>query len=230
MLVSARNPLNIGAAARALSNFGLSDLRLVNPYEPSFREAVSATHAKNVLHDARVYTSVAEAIADCQLVIGTTAVTHRIPEHPVHRLEESGGIIQAEAATQKVALMFGSEKFGLSNEDMSYCDWLLHIATADEHTSMNLGQAVAVCLYEITRTTIPSPDTTETTVPARSEDVERIHKQLAEILEHAGYIHDPEGGTMHLKLRRLIHRMNLSELDANLWMGMLRKIKWKLLS
>lgn len=213
-----------------MSNFGFGDLRLVNPYEPSFREAVSATHAKNVLHDARVFTSVAEAVADCQLVVGTTAVTHRIPEHGVHRLEQGGRILQEALATQKVALMFGSEKFGLSNEDMSHCDWLLHIATADEHTSMNLGQAVAVCLYEITRGTIPSPDTTEASVPARAEDVERIHQQLAEMLEHAGYIHDPEGGTMHLKLRRLVHRMNLSDLDANLWMGMLRKLKWKLLS
>ena len=213
-----------------MSNFGLADLRLVNPYEPSFREAVSATHAKNVLHDARVFTSLAEAVADCQMIVGTTAVTHRIPEHPVQRLEQGGGIIQEAAATQKVALLFGSEKFGLSNEDMSHCHWLLHIATADEHTSMNLGQAVAVCLYEITRNTVPSPDNAETKVPARSEDVERIHRQLAEILEHAGYIHDPEGGTMHMKLRRLIHRMNLSDHDANLWMGMLRKIKWKLLS
>ena len=99
----------------------------------------------------------------------------------------------------------------------------------NKHISMNLGQAVAVCLYEITRNTAAKPKP-EKHVPARAEDVERIHHQLAEILEHTGYIHDPEGGTMHLKLRRLVHRMDLNAQDANLWMGMLRKIKWKLLS
>jgi tRNA/rRNA methyltransferase len=113
---------------------------------------------------------------------------------------------------------------------MSHCDWLMHIATPDEHASMNLGQAVAVCLYEITRSAAATKAPPEKKVAARAEDVERIHQQLAQILEHVGYIHDPVGETMHLKLRRLIHRMELDEQDANLWMGMLRKIKWKLLS
>ena len=90
VLVSSRNPLNIGAAARAMSNFGLSDLRLVNPYDVAFREAVSATHAAETLRTARVFPSVAEAVADCSLVVGTTASSHRIPEHPVRRLELGG--------------------------------------------------------------------------------------------------------------------------------------------
>ena len=229
VLVSSRNPLNIGAAARAMSNFGLSDLRLVNPYDQAFREAVSATHAADTLRKARVFSSVAEAVADCSLVVGTTAVSHRIPEHPVRRLELGARVIRKKLATAPAALLFGSEKFGLSNDDMSHCDWLMHIATPDEHASMNLGQAVAVCLYEITRNPAAKAPA-EKKIPARAEDVERIHQQLAQILEHAGYIHDPTGETMHLKLRRLIHRMDLSAEDANLWMGMLRKIKWKLLS
>lgn len=231
VLVSSRNPLNIGAAARAMSNFGIFDLRLVNPYDVAFREAVSATHAANVLQEARVFPTVADAVADCTLVVGTTAVGHRFLEHPIHRLELGAVTIREQLATARVALMFGSEKFGLSNEDMSHCHWLMHIDTLDEHASMNLGQAVAVCLYEIVRDAVSSPSAEpEPKVAARGEDVERIYQQLAEILTHVGYIHDPAGEAMHLKLRRLIHRMDLDEQDANLWMGMLRKIKWKLLS
>ncbi len=145
VLVAPRNPLNIGAAARAMSNFGVSELRLVNPYEVAFREAKSAVKAHAVLAAAREFASVAEAVADCSLVVGTTSKGHRTLEHPLHRLEMGGRMIARAAGP--VALLFGSEKFGLSNEDMSHCHWLMRIPTRDEHGSMNLGQAVAVCLY-----------------------------------------------------------------------------------
>src|SRR5512140_337113 len=151
VLVSPRNPLNIGAAARAMSNFGFFELRLVNPYEVAFREARSAVKAQAVLEQAREYATVADAVADCSLVVGTTAIGHRILEHPLRRLELGGKIIARKAATAPVALLFGSEKFGLSNDDMSYCHWLMRIPSREEHGSMNLGQAVAVCLYEILR-------------------------------------------------------------------------------
>src|ERR1700761_4391683 len=88
VLVATRNPLNVGAAARAMSNFGFLRLRLVNPFDPSFREARSAVGAPALLRDAEVFSSVAEAIADCSLVVGTTAVGTRQVEHAVHRLED----------------------------------------------------------------------------------------------------------------------------------------------
>ena len=152
VLISPRNPLNIGAAARAMSNFGFSELRLVNPYDVAFREARSAVKAHAVLEQAREYPTVAEAVADCALVVGTTAIGPRVLEHPLRRLEYGGKTHRQEAcARAPVALLFGSEKFGLSNEDMSHCHWLMRIPTREEHGSMNLGQAVAVCLYEIIR-------------------------------------------------------------------------------
>ena len=134
-----------------MSNFGFFSLRLVNPYEPSFREARSAVGAAQLLASAREYTSVADAIADCALVVGTTAVHHRDLQHPVHRLENAAALIRERLNSGRVALLFGSEKTGLSNDDLSHCHWLLHIATEQEHLAMNLGQAVAVCLYELTR-------------------------------------------------------------------------------
>jgi TrmH family RNA methyltransferase len=230
VLVSPRNPLNIGAAARAMSNFGVLDMRLVNAYDVAFREAKSAVNAAKVLEDAREYPTVADAVADCELVVGTTSIGHRALEHPIRRLELGGKAIARKSASAPVALLFGSEKFGLSNEDMAHCHWLMRIPTRAEHESMNLGQSVAVCLYEIIRNPIAAKVQPEATVAAQAGEIERITALLAEILEHSGYIKERTGESMHLKLRRMLRRMNLNAHDAKLWQGMLRQIKWKLLS
>jgi tRNA/rRNA methyltransferase len=151
VLVATRNPLNIGAAARAMNNFGFLRLRVVNPYHVAFREARSAVGASTLLASAEEHKSVAEAVADCALVVGTTAMRHRQLQHPLRRLEYGARLIRKQLATSRVALLFGSEKRGLSNHDLSYCHWLMRIPAREEHSSMNLGQAVAVCLYELVR-------------------------------------------------------------------------------
>ncbi|HEX3584636.1 MAG TPA: RNA methyltransferase, partial [Candidatus Angelobacter sp.] len=152
VLVSTRNPLNIGAAARAMSNLGFSRLRVVNPYEASFREARSAVGAAPLLARAEQYGSVAEAVGDCSLVVGTTAAGNRELHLPLKLLADGVPLIRKRLrAGGRVALLFGSEKRGLANDDLSHCHWLMHIPTRKEHTSMNLGQAVAVCLYELAR-------------------------------------------------------------------------------
>lgn len=230
VLVTPRNPLNVGAAARAMSNFGFLDLRLVNPYELAFREARSAVNASKVMESAREYATVAEAVADCALVVGTTSIGHRALEHPLRRLEAGAAAIRRKMATAPVALLFGSEKFGLSNEDMSHCHWLMRIPTRAEHESMNLGQSVAVCLYEIARSSAAAKIKPEAETTARGEDMERITQLMTEILEHCEYIHVRTGESMYLKLRRQLRRTHMTAQDANLWLGMLRKIKWKLLS
>src|SRR6202011_6061033 len=151
VLVAPRNPLNIGAAARAMSNFGFMHLRLVNPYEVAFREARSAVNAGPILEAAVEYKTVTDAVADCTLVVGSTAADRRELHHPLRRLEYAGRLLRKALPTGPVALLFGSEKYGLGNDDMGYCHWLLRIPTREEHDSMNLGQAVAVCLYELRR-------------------------------------------------------------------------------
>ena len=230
VLVAARNPLNIGAAARAMSNFGCLDLRLVNPYEVAFREAKSAVKAQKVLENAREFPTVGEAVADCALVVGTTSIGHRVPEHPLKRLESGGKLIARQLATAPVALLFGSEKFGLSNDDMSHCNWLMRIPTREEHGSMNLGQAVAVCLYEIIRSPAAAKVKSRAKPEVSAGDLERMTATLKEILEHSGYMHERVEGSSELKLRRMIRRMNLDAHDAQVWLGMLRQIRWKLLS
>jgi tRNA/rRNA methyltransferase len=230
VLVAPRNPLNIGAAARAMSNFGCLDLRLVNPYQVAFREARSAVKAHKVMENAREYADLGEAVADCALVVGTTSIGHRSLEHPIRRLELGARLIKRKLAGAPVALLFGSEKFGLSNDDMSHCHWLLRIPTRDEHASMNLGQAVAVCLYEIIRGPSATKSVPEVRRAARAGDLERLTAALKEILEHSGYMHKRVEGSMELKLRRLIRRMHLDAHDAEVCLGMLRQIRWKLLS
>src|SRR5947209_11359330 len=112
ILVAPRNPLNIGAAARAMQNFGCDVLRVVNPYQVAFREAVSAVSAAPLLKAAREYETVGEAVADCTLVVGTTSIGHRELQHPLHILAIGAKRIRREMATSQVALLFGSEKFG----------------------------------------------------------------------------------------------------------------------
>ena len=236
VLVNTRNPLNIGAAARAMSNFGFLRLRVVNPYELAFREARSAVGATQLLAQAAEFKSVEEAITDCSLVVGTSALSRRDPQHKVHDLEEGARLIRRRLGTGRVALLFGSEKRGLSNEDLSHCHWLLHIPTHEEHRSMNLGQAVAVCLYELARRAKPSLKAKEPAL-AIAGDLERLTFLLLAALQTSDYIKNYQDqaksrstAAAEEKTRRFIRRMNLSPEDAGVLLGMLRQILRKLSS
>jgi TrmH family RNA methyltransferase len=227
VLVAARNPLNIGAAARAMSNFGFRSLRVVNPFEPSFREARSAVGASEILEKAEFFTSVADAVADCTLVVGTTAMRNRELQHPVHRPEYGARLVRKRLTSSRVALLFGSEKFGLSNEDLSHCHWLIRIPTCDENISMNLGQAVAVCLYEIVRDAKfeRGPKPAEL---AASVEVERVTVLLLEALHTSGFLTRRRVTDAEERIRRLVRRLNLPARDAVIWLGILRQMLWKM--
>jgi TrmH family RNA methyltransferase len=227
VLVATRNPLNIGAAARAMSNFGARELRLVNPYDAAFREARSAVGAAELMADAKSYGTLPEAVADCRLVVGTTSAGRRELQLELRRLEEGGRLIRKRLRAGAVALLFGSEKVGLSNQDMSHCHWLLRIPTRAERGSMNLGQAVAVCLYELARTgKVGSAKNGATR--AEAGELERLTRLLFEVLGTSGYVKPRAAATTEEKLRRMVRRMNLSAADAEVWQGMLRQIEWKL--
>jgi len=229
VLVGTRNPLNIGAAARAMSNFGFLRLRVVNPYDVAFREARSAVGAAPLLQDAEQFRSVAEAVADCTLVVGTTAVRHRELQHPLRRLEYGARLICKELGGGRVALLFGPEKTGLSNDDLSHCHWLMNIPTREQHISMNLGQAVAVCLYELARGgKKAAPARSAAEKRATAGEVQRISTVLLEALHLSGYIKPAAVTSTGERVRRMVRRMNLSSKDAELWLGMLRQILWKM--
>jgi tRNA/rRNA methyltransferase len=236
VLVRARNPNNIGAVARAMHDFGYRDLRIVNEFQMPLEGARSAVDASAVIESARPYASVAEAVADCTLVVGTTAVGERDLEHPLYTLSDAAPLVREAVGAAggnegRVALLFGSEKTGLSNEELSHCHWLLTIPMArrsdGRHLSMNLGQAVAVCLYELAR------ERPLSRVGGRSEvaaagDVERIAGLLSEVLEASEYRrHHPANSDVE-DVRRLVVRMGVSRTDAPVWMGIMRQILWKL--
>jgi len=229
VLVSSRNPLNIGAAARAMSNFGFSKLRVVNPYEKAFRNAVSAVGATDLLASAEEYESVADAVADCPLVVGTTAVRHRELQHPLRRLELGGRLIRRQMATGPVALLFGSERYGLSKQDLSFCHWLIRIPTREQNISMNLGQAVAVCLYELIRNgrAVVRPEKQEL---ATSGEIERITPLLSDLLSTSSYMLPQREADTEQRIRRMLRRLKLSAQDVEAWLGILRHVQWRLRS
>ncbi len=248
VLVSPRNTLNIGAVARAMSNFGASDLRVANIFYREFRSASSAVGpAAALLRAARDFPTTAAAVYDAQLVVGTSGAAPGKPWlQPLERLE--AGAVRMRGALdrgERVALLFGSEKFGLSNDDMSHCHFLLRIPTRDEHPSMNLGQAAALCLYELARVdpgTLPAaPPATEDErwlpqnfprgagdrAPAPAESLERFTRMLEEALVASAF---PGMGspTRTRQLRNFVRRLRFSAHDATLATGFLRQMLWKL--
>ena len=232
VLVRARNPSNIGAVARAMHDFGFRRLRVVNEYAVPFVAARSAVDASEVLAGAMEFGSVADAVADCALVVGTTAVGERALLHPLHALPEAAVEIGTALKREgRVALLFGSEKTGLSNDELSHCHWLLTIPMQEHedmrHPSMNLGQAVAVCLYELVRETGVHVGKG---IPAAAEagEVERLTVLLSEVLERPGYTRRHPATCDEAQIRRLVLRMGVAASDAPVWMGILRQVLWKL--
>jgi tRNA/rRNA methyltransferase len=163
--------------------------------------------------------------------VGTTAVGERKREHPLYALADGGSLVRSASASGRVALLFGSEKTGLSNEALSHCHWLItipmHQTPGLRHASMNLGQAAAVCLYELIRQT----DTLPLNPPqpmATAEDLERVTELLAELLANIGYARRRPAGAEPGEVRRMVRRLNLNQSDARRWIGVLRQVLWKL--
>ena len=207
-----------------MANFGVEDLRVVNPYEVAFREAVSAVGGAHVLQTARVFETVAEAVADCSLVVGTTAAQKRELQQPIEWIET--GVTRIREHSGRVALMFGSEKFGLSNDDLSYCHSLIRIPTSPRTPSMNLGQAVAVCLYEIQRSERQKP-LRQRADAIEGSDAEQVTRMLLDVLEKSGYTNRITSVSTEQKIRRWVRRMRLTRRDVPLLLGILRQILWK---
>jgi TrmH family RNA methyltransferase len=237
VLVSPRNTLNIGAVARAMSNFGAADLRVAHIFYKDFRSATSAVGpSAALLRGCRDFDTTAEAIRDAHLVVGTTGARDRSWTQPIERLEVGAMRMRAALdAGQRVALLFGSEKFGLSSDDVSHCHALLRIPTRDQHPSMNLGQAAALCLYELARVTpvgaaapqFASQAVTATDDPADAEVLDRLTERLTEVLQESEFPGLVPGARTRA-LRSLVRRLQLSAKDAHTATGFLRQILWKL--
>jgi tRNA/rRNA methyltransferase len=237
VLVGARNPSNIGAAARAMRDFGFSDLRFVNDYIVPFEAAQlegtkSAVGAAELMKNARAFSCLADALADCTFGAGTTAIGERQLSHPLLPLAEASQRLIEELSRPdaRVALLFGSEKTGLTNDQLSHCQLLLNIpmyAPSDaRHLSMNLGQAVAVCLYELGRggfedaRDLPTVHETQITAEAR----ERLTQMLVDAMEATGYSQRFPANAREHVVRRLAMQLGQNQDEAATWMGFLRQV------
>ena len=158
ILVRPRNPQNIGAAARAIGNFGFEDLRLVQPWDPTWQEAKSAVGASPILKKAKVFNSVQEAASDANIIIATTALKNRKPFQQILTLNKTD-IFLKENKDKKIALLFGSEKTGLNAEDIDKADYILNIPTCAKVPSINLAQAVILCSWEFAKNNLKTPRT-----------------------------------------------------------------------
>lgn len=228
VLVSTRNPLNLGAAARAMQNFGFPHLSAVNPWEGAWMGARSAVGADEILHSAREFSSLAEAVADCTLVVGVTGLEYRYPVQPILTLAQAAPQLREHAATKgRVALLFGSEKSGLANEELDLCHLLVTIPTRPEQESMNLGQAVAVCLYEIARDTMPLSTNTAPR-PATGAELTLIEELLLPIMDASKPIPSRHLAITRQRLQQLLRRLHLSQKDAQALLGILRHIAHRL--
>jgi TrmH family RNA methyltransferase len=242
VLVSPRNPLNIGAAARAMANFGFAHLTVVAPYEPHWREARSAVGAEKLLAEAQCTDNLEEAIADCTLVLGTGTLTRRKPEQPVVLLPALAPLVQEELAHGgRVALVFGPEKRGLTRGDLALCHRLVEIPTHPRQPSMNLGQAVAVCLYELaTRVPTRHEPAPEESTPGRpnaqqsrpqtaspgapSAGLEFLADLIDQVMQAARYSPPSMRETNRHDLRLLLRRLALTPTDVRRALGFFRRI------
>jgi tRNA (cytidine32/uridine32-2'-O)-methyltransferase len=233
VLVNTAHPGNIGGAARAMKNMGLSELFLVEPREyPAPRAVWRAAGAREVLTHATVVDSVDEAIADCSLVIGTSARERRIP-WPLINPRECGVRVWAEAQKHKVALLFGREDRGLTNDELQKCHYHVHIPSNPEYSSLNLATAVQVLAYEIRMASLANengdlPDLAEWDQPlVNAEDLENFHNHLAETMAELDF-YDPENPKQLLtRMRRLFNRLRMDQMEVSILRGLLSAVQRK---
>ena len=236
VLVSPRNPLNMGAAARAMVNFGFSHLTVVAPYEPHWREAKSAIGAEAVLQKASCTQCLEEAVADCALVIGTATLADRRPEQPILFLPAlAPRVVEALDRGGRTALVFGPEKRGLTRDDLALCHLLVEIPTHPGQPSMNLGQAVAVCLYELAvRSFSPAPreDTAlplgSVADPASMQDLDLLAQVVADTMQAAHYSPAAMQKANRRDLDLLLRRLALTRADVRRILGLFRRVLWRL--
>src|SRR5262245_23765696 len=223
VLVRPRDPNNIGAAARAMKNFGFTDLAVVTPHPPVWGEVVSAVNATDVLTNARVCGALDEAIADCNLVVGTTDRTRVEGKHPLYTPFELSR--ELAVADYDLALVFGSEKHGLTNEDLSRCHRVLSIPTEPGCPSMNLGQAVAVCCYELIRdgaqaAIVPRP--AEAATAGATEASLQLSMEVLKLIDFVLPGNEPD---LTRRLRGSLLRLNPTRYDIEIVCGGLSRIK-----
>ncbi|MCP3999539.1 MAG: RNA methyltransferase [Gammaproteobacteria bacterium] len=226
VLCETSHPGNIGAAARAIKTMGFSDLTLVNPKEFPSREAdVRASGAVDVLQQAKVVATLGEAIADSGLVVGASARRrkHHCPElNP----RECAGRTLTMAASKEVAIVFGTERVGLSNEQMDQCNALVYIPANPDYSSLNLASAVQLIAYELRfAQDLFEPLQEPEFPPASGRDMELFYEHLERVMFASGFLKPNNPRHTMRKLRRLFNRAEPDEHELNILRGLLASVE-----
>ena len=225
VLVRPRGSGNIGSIARALKNFGATELAIVGTARTrSFWARAMAVHGRDVLSEARCYGTIREAIADCTLVVGTTCRGGLYRKHS-QSPREVAPTIAAAARAGKVALIFGPEDHGLSNQDLEPCQLLITIPAHADYQSLNVAQAAVICLYEIFLASLGAA-AVERIERARAEDIERMYDRMRSTLLKIGFLDSENPEHMLLAFRRILGRAGFEDADVRIFTGLFRQIEW----
>lgn len=226
MLVRPQSAGNIGAAARAMKNMGMSDLVLVRPAARRGRAAqVMAVHAEDVLDRARTVADIAAAVADCGLVVGTTCRGGRYRK-AASDLDVAAPELVAAARRGPVALLFGPEDHGLSNDDLKHCQQLVTIGTNPAYASLNLAQAVLLTCDAIRRAATARGEPALAFDPAPARDVAFAFERLQAALLRIGFLHEQNPDHIMFAFRRILGRAGLEARDVRILLGLARQIEW----
>jgi tRNA (cytidine32/uridine32-2'-O)-methyltransferase len=232
VLVNTTHPGNIGGAARAMKNMGLSQLCLVAPVKfPDEQARWRAASAGDLLDSATVVDSVAEAIADCQFVVGTSARERRLP-WPLLDPRACARRLDGLSGREQVAVLFGREDRGLLNEELQLCNLHLHIPTDQAYSSLNLAMAVQIVCYELrmllVEPQLPRDEDEQWDTPfATAENMERFYVHLEQGLADIEFLDPAAPRQLMARLRRLYGRVRLDEMELNILRGILTETqKW----
>jgi TrmH family RNA methyltransferase len=221
VLVRPRNPLNVGACARAMANFGHSELIVLDPYEPVWQETRSAPDAEEVVLKAKAVSSWKEAVADSSLVIGTSSFHQRVIEHAVLELPNVNRYLASFPACEGVTLVFGSERSGISNDELAQCQAVVRIPTELRSPSMNLGQAVSVVLYELRRNGWESD---VQPCAARSGEIEPLIETLAAVGQAIDYPAGYEAAARLGRIRQAMHGAGMPPSTVRFFLSFFRRL------
>jgi len=225
VLVETKHPGNIGSVARAMKNMGLKELVLVKPrcFTDDPEAQALAVNAADILNDARIVSSFAEAVADCGVVFGTAA-DNRDQVWPTLSAEKMAKKIHSDYASEKVAVVFGRESTGLNNEELTHCQAQIQIPTADEYTSLNLAQAVQVVCYEIFKAQHTAP---EKQLPALADQqkCQILYEAFTRAAETVGYFDPARPLNFPVRMQQIIQQMALLDKDADLLLGFLKRVR-----
>ena len=233
VLVGTTHPGNIGAAARAIKTMGLRHLDLVRPKEfPSDEAFYRSKAAKDILEKASIYETLLESVKECELVIGTSARNRKVPWPVLNPKNAAEEINVAVKNNSKVAIVFGREDRGLTNEELGLCNLHVHIPTNEEYTSLNLAQAVQIVTYEIRMNFMEleslKSDQEWDVELASAEQTERLIEHMDELMKEVEFYDTENPRKLLIRVRRFFKRSGIDVMETNIFRGLFSTIQKKL--